>query len=262
MKENKFANFINEYEAYLIESFNTLWGLVECEYDNLESYSVIGGLLSRQVTLSMEMSKSPSVLNGHSAPLFLRAMTDLHIALAWIMKDLHERSKLYILHGLGDEKLLLEHYKKEMEDSDDCSMNDELKSVVDIKSNWINSQRRDFLVEVNLGHWAQLDYRKMSQDAGCEGIYKFAYKPFSQSAHNMWPHVSRFNCKTCDNPLHKYLLVPELLDAPLDLDYLYRSCKYVHMAYMLFVDKFNIDADMLLPLEWWNAYFENSSDDS
>lgn len=111
--EDYLIKFIQAYESYLISSFNELWSTVEIEYDKLEAYSVIGGLLSRQVTLSMQMARSPNVLNGHVAPLFLRAMTDLHITLAWIMLDLEERSKKYILYGLGEEKLLVEHYRKE-----------------------------------------------------------------------------------------------------------------------------------------------------
>lgn len=254
--EDYLIKFIQAYESYLISSFNELWSTVEIEYDKLEAYSVIGGLLSRQVTLSMQMARSPNVLNGHVAPLFLRAMTDLHITLAWIMLDLEERSKKYILYGLGEEKLLVEHYKKGIEDSPDNPNNEQIMQLVDFKLNWINSQRRDFFVEVNLGHWAQLDYRKMAQEAHCEDLYKFAYKPFSHGAHNMWPHVSIYNCKYCENPLHKHHLIPELFEAPLDLDFLFRSCKYVDKAYKLFIDKFGLHLNTT-PLEWWDDYFVN-----
>lgn len=254
--EDYLIKFIQAYESYLISSFNELWSTVEIEYDKLEAYSVIGGLLSRQVTLSMQMARSPNVLNGHVAPLFLRAMTDLHITLAWIMLDLEERSKKYILYGLGEEKLLVEHYKKRIEDLPDNPNNEQVMQLVDFKLNWINSQRRDFFVEVNLGHWAQLDYRKMAQEAHCEDLYKFAYKPFSHGAHNMWPHVSIYNCKYCENPLHKHHLIPELFEAPLDLDFLFRSCKYVDKAYKLFIDKFGLHLNTT-PLEWWDDYFVN-----
>jgi hypothetical protein len=86
--KNPITVLIQSYEEYLIDTFDNIWGKVEIEYDKLEAYSVIGGLLSRQVTMSIQMARSPNILNGHSAPLFLRAMTDLHIALAWIMLDL------------------------------------------------------------------------------------------------------------------------------------------------------------------------------
>ena len=260
MEKTPIEDLIDSYESYLISSFNELWSSVKIEYDKLEAYSVIGGLLSRQVTLSMQMASSPAILNGHSAPLFLRAMTDLHITLSWIMLDLVERAKKYILHGLGEEKLLVEHFKKEIEDQPENSLSDEIREVIDLKSTWINSQRRDFFVEVNLGNWAQLDYRRMSQETDCESLYKFAYKPFSQAAHNMWPHVSIYNCKDCESPLHRHHLIPELLEAPLDIDFLFRSCKYVHMAYELFIEKFNLEIESPMPLEWWHEYFKNQEE--
>lgn len=254
------SELIKSYESYLKSSFDELWGSVKIEYDKLEAYSVIGGLLSRQVTMSIQMARSPNILNGHSAPLFLRAMIDLHISLSWIMLDLDEHSKKYILHGLGDEKLLMEHYKKELEDNPDNPNNEQLTQIVNAKSAWINSQRRDFLVEVNLGQWSQLDYRKMSQQADCEGLYKFEYKPFSHTAHNMWPHVSSYNCKDCNSPLHKHHLIPDLLEAPIAIDFLFRSCKYVHMAYELFINKFNLVVQHPMPMDWWDSYFEDGSD--
>lgn len=255
-----FLHLIKAYESYLVDSFNKLWNSVQIEYDKLDAYSVIGGLLSRQVTLSIQMARSPHILNGHSAPLFLRAMTDLHIALSWIMLDLVERSKKYILHGLGEEKLMMEHFKKELTENSDDSTKEQIQKLIDMKSAWINSQRREFFVEVNLGNWAHLDYRKMSKEADCENLYKFSYKPFSQAAHNMWSHVSIYNCKSCENPLHQYHLIPEILEVPLDLDYLFRSCKYVHMAYELFVEKFGLKLGISMPLEWWYDYYENNSE--
>lgn len=260
MNDDGLIKFLESYELYLRASFKKIWSAIEIEHDKLEAYSVIGGLLSRQVTLSIEMARSPISLNGHSGPLFLRAMTDLHITLSWIILDIEDRSKKYILHGLGEEKLLIEHYKKELADYPDHPDKDQIEQLIDLKSTWINSQRRDFSVEVNLGHWAQLDYRKMSQEADCESLYKFAYKPFSHAAHNMWPHISVYNSKACESPLHRYHLIPELFEAPIDLDFLFRSCKYVHMAYELFTNKFNINLELPMPLDWWWNFFESGKD--
>jgi hypothetical protein len=258
-KENIFIEFLTGYESYLKASFKELWSKIEIEYDKLDAYSVIGGLLSRQVILSLEMARSPNTLNGHSAPLFLRAMADLFITLSWIMLNLEERAKLYILHGLGDTKLLVEHYKNQLE-NDPENTNEDIKKLIELKNAWINAQRNEFFVEVNLGHWAQLDTRKMSQEAECEDLYKFSYKPFSQSAHNMWPHISVYNCRPCHSALHKNHLIPELFEAPLDLDYLYRSCSYVHKVYNLFIEKFGLELNSLLPLDWWDKFFQDNND--
>lgn len=246
--------FVVEYEKYLRESFDSLWNQVLVEPDKLEAYSVIGGLLSRQVTLSIELARSPGCWNGHSAPLFLRAMTDLHITLSWILLDLEERAKLYVKHGLGEEKLLIELYKLAIENETDIDLKSQMQEIVDGKSSWVNSQKRDWAVEVNLGNWSPLDYRKMSQEASCEDLYKFAYKPFSQASHNMWPHVSIYNSKRCNNPLHRFHLIPEVFDAPFEPDFMYRSCKYVNKAYDLFVSKFDLKME-IMPFDWWDNFF-------
>lgn len=258
--ENDFIKFITSYHDYLVLSFEDLWSQIDIEPDKLEAYSVIGGLLSRQVTLALEMAKaSPSVLNGHSAPLFLRAMVDVHITTSWILLDLEERAKKYIMHSLGEEKTLIEHYKKEIENSPDNSNNDINQQMIKMKSDWINSQKAVWSVEVNLGSWTNLSTRKMSQEADCESLYNFAYKPFSSSAHSMWSHIATYNSRDCKNPLHQFHLIPFLWKVPEDIDYLYRSCKYVHRLYKVFVDKFEIEMKYPLPLDWWNKYFEENN---
>ncbi|CDZ79488.1 hypothetical protein BN59_03806 [Legionella massiliensis] len=249
----KKENFLLNYENHLIKLFEKFWGKIEIEYDKLDAYSVIGGLLSRQVTLSIEMARSPNIWNGHSAPLFLRAMIDLFIALAWIMNDLETRAKQYILHGLGDKKLLLEHYKASQ--LEEFSENREL--LIESCSQWINSQRNEHMVEVNLGNWAQLDYRQMAKETGHEDLYNFSYKPFSHASHNMWPHISMYNSKICNNPLHKKHFIPTLIDTELDFYYLHLSCKYLDMTYQLFVDKFSLTLTEPLPLDWLEEHLNN-----
>jgi ribosomal protein S17E len=252
---NALRSLVNDYEEYLTRSFNELWSKVSIDPTMLEAYSVVGALLSRQVTLSIQLARSPAAWNGHSAPLFLRAQVDLHITISWILCDLSERSKKYVLHGLGEEKLLIEQFKNELEENPAETNREMMEEMINIKSAWVNSQRHEWMVEVNLGHWAQLNTHSMSKEADCEKLYKFAYKPFSHATHSMWPHVSVYNSKHCENPLHRYHLIPELFEAPMDVDFLYRSCKYVHRTYESFVDKFALDLEEPMPLDWWNSYF-------
>jgi hypothetical protein len=238
------------YEDFLSASFYSLWSKVPIDPLALDAFSVIGALLSRQVTLSIQLARSPNTWNGHSAPLFLRSQIDLHITLAWILGELEERAKLFIFHGLGEEKLIIEHFAHSVDIHPDSPSNDLVQGLVEAKRAWINSQRAEWMVEVNLGNWSRLDTRKMALESNCEGLYKFAYKPFSQAAHSMWPHISLHNARPCTNPLHRYHLVPELLETPLDVDYLYRSCKYVHRSYEAVVKAFAIEPVGPMPLEW------------
>lgn len=247
---------VSGYVDYLVDSFDEVWTKVKIPADKLEALSAIGGLLSRQITLSIELAQAPSTWNGHSAPLFLRSMTDLYITLAWMMDDLEERPHKYIMHGLGEAKLLIEHYKLLLEKEEYQEDKENLQQMIEFREHWINSQRNEFFVEVDVGTWSNLNCRKMAQEADCEDLYNFAYTPFSQVAHSMWPHVSVYNMTRCKNPLHKHHLIPALLDVPLDPDYLYRSCKYVDKTYRLFEKHFGVSIK-LMPLDWWNNYWES-----
>lgn len=252
--------FIGDYEAYLVRSFDDLWSKVPIDSSQLDAFSVVGALLSRQVTLSIQLARSPAAWNGHAAPLFLRSQTDLHITCAWILADLVDRARKYVLHGLGEEKLIIEQYKSELDENPTTADREMMEQLIEAKSHWIAGQRHEWMVEVNLGHWAHLDTRAMAMEADCESLYKFAYKPFSQAAHSMWPHVSVYNSRRCENPLHRYHLIPELVEVRGDPDYLYRSCKYVHRTYETFVQKFGISLSEPLPLDWWDDYFSDQGD--
>lgn len=252
-RKETFEKLVDGLVSKSISDFDDRWDQVEIDLYKSETFEVIGGLLSRQATLLIEMASSPSIWNGNIAPLILRSMTDLHITLAWILNDPDERSKKYILYGLGQEKLLIEHYKVSLEEQDDP----DVKKMVEIKEAWLESQRREFMTEVNVGNWAHLDTRKMAQEADCESLYKFAYTPFSMAAHNMWNHISWYNMTPCTNPLHKNHKRPAILEIPIDMDFLYRATKYYEKTLRYFDDKMNIKVKSKYPLEWWEEQFNN-----
>lgn len=52
------------------------------------------------------------------------------------------------------------------------------------------------------------------------------------------------------NPLHRFHLVPELIEIPLDVDYLYRSCKYVDQSFEAVVKEFETEPLNPMPLDW------------
>jgi len=243
--------FMDEYCSLIVEGFRERWNKWEIEIYDSETYEAIGGLLSRQVTLSMNLASAPQIWNGHVAPLILRAMTDAHITLAWILLEPTERAKKYILYGLGQEKLYIENLKSEVVEDDKRA-----NLMIEVRESWLNSQRADFLTEVNVGNWAGLNTRQMAAEADCQGLYKFAYIPFSGVAHNMWQHVSRYNLVPCKNPLHKYHRVADILDVPSDPDYVYRSVKYVDRSFEAFDKKYNIPISTPMPHQWFVEQFE------
>ncbi len=233
--EDLVGGYCKLVEAELSERI-TAW---HPKFDEREMYQVIGGLLARQVTLVVELANAPSAWNGHIAPLVLRSMVDGHITLSWIFQEPLERSRKFILYGLGQEKLNLEHRRKQLEKQ---GVNPDEDQGVKIKEMWINSQQFTFLTEVNVGSWSGKTPRDMADEAGCIDLYNFAYCPFSSATHNMWPHIDAYNLESCTNPLHGGHKIAGIRKAPWDVDYLYRAAKYARKSFNLFDQKTGIKA--------------------
>src|SRR5688572_26338300 len=83
-----------DYSDYIASVFADRCALLHLETRLYEvhAYEVVSGLLARQTTLSTHLALNPGAWTPHLAPLILRAMTDLHITFAWILKDLVPRA--------------------------------------------------------------------------------------------------------------------------------------------------------------------------
>ena len=215
-------------------------------YQNCQC-EVIGALLARQVTLAKRMARDPAFWDVHVGPVLLRVMIDNHITLSWILKDPSVRAERFVLHGLGQAKLYLEHLKVENEA---CS-NPDLQQFIEGVESWINSQRYTFLTNVDLGSWSGLNTREMAEEADCLDVYRYAYTPFSSSAHNMWNHIGRLNVVQSRNPLHKYMLTP--CDPEVEPDFsLFLNCaRYLQESFSIVDETFNLRCDTLLPYDYW-----------
>jgi len=229
--------FVNDYVQNLRSELEGRWKKWAIDFDKLEIYEVIGALLARQVTLSTQIARAPSIWNPHIAPIILRTMIDAHITLAWIFEDAHERSKKFILHGLGQEKLNLEHRRAQLE-ADGLDPDQDI--FIKYREGWLNSQRVTYLTEVSIGSWSGTDTRAMADEARCLDIYRYAYTPFSAAVHSMWNHIGIFNLQTCENPLHRYHKAPVDPDIDIDIDNLYWAAKYVSKSFRLFDEKTGI----------------------
>lgn len=235
----KLHKIIQKYTSSVRKELKTRWDMWQLDISQVEKHEVVGALLARQVTLATQLANNPLIWNGHIAPLVLRAMVDNHINLAWILHtDTLNRSKKFIEHGLGQQKLVVEHHKEEMKKRGVKDIENE--PLIKAHENWINSQRYTFLTTVSVGQWAEMDTRKMAEEADCIDFYRFAYTPFSANVHSMWNHVSRYNLVECTNQLHRLHKIPIDPDMPMDMDYLYRAAKYVEKAFLLFDNKLGV----------------------
>jgi hypothetical protein len=71
-----------------------------------------------------------------------------------------------------------------------------------------NEDKWQEFVNVDLGHWANLDARKMAQDSGTKDIYDAFYGWPSTFVHGQWCAVRATVLATCANPLHRFHRVP------------------------------------------------------
>lgn len=243
------TDVMRRYVSIVKAGLDDRWSKLDVELFDNAPQEVAGALIARQATLTVQLARSPGTWNGHVAPLFLRSMVDAHISLAWVLRDPGTRARQFVLYGLGQEKLSIEHLKQHQSNAD--ASDAQMAEMIEAREDWLNSQRRDFMTEVNVGSWSGQNTREMAEDADCSGLYKFAYLPFSGVTHNMWQHIAMYNLRPCANALHKYHRVPTIADVPMDPDYVYRSSKYVSRSYELFDLTFGVQCEFELPVDWF-----------
>ncbi|MEM1405640.1 MAG: DUF5677 domain-containing protein [Bacteroidota bacterium] len=234
--ERELTSIISRYHDKVHSELQDRWNNWNIDLEKKEIKEVVCGILSRQVSIVINYSSSPNLWNGDMAPIILRCMADNYINLAWILKGPEERSRKFILHGLGQAKLAMEHRKKQLKNDGHDPEGD---SFIRTTEMWINAQRHTFLTEVNLGSWSELNTRKMAEEAGCIDFYNLVYQPFSTASHNMWNHISRYNLIPSDNPLHMFLMKPIVVQHDPELEYLELGAKYLSKMFKLFDETFN-----------------------
>ena len=203
---NWYLEASSRYAARVREELDARWQAMSIDLSKREVNEVTGALLARQCALAIGIAENTGLWNPNLGPLVLRAMADVHITLAWILLKPEERSRQYILHGLGQEKLLLEHLKSKGVDDDSTRAMEA----------WIDSQQFTWLTEVNVGSWSDLPVREMADEAGLLDFYRLRYQPLSTASHSMWNQVARANLRVCTNPLHRYHRVPDVKAFPPD----------------------------------------------
>ena len=234
--ENKLEELVDAIESKIRQELRGRCEAYTPDFQMPEVFIVLTALLARQATLAIAFASAPQVWNQHSAPLFLRAMTDVHITLAWILLDPRTRARQYIDHGLGQAVLELEHRKRYLESADEDSK-EYLNQIVNALEAWIDTQRWNFLVEINVGAWSGKTTRQMAEEAGILDFYNYVYTPFSQCAHSTWYHVGRYNSGPSESPLTRQLWMPRIWESASDVWNLGLAAKYLDKSFNIFDEK-------------------------
>lgn len=247
--------FIDAYCKNIKDNLEQRWNAYTPRIRESHGSDAMAGLLARQATLAIEIARNPGIWNGNIAAMLLRTMTDTHITLAWILENPDERGKEYIMYGLGQEKLHIEHLTNEASSAPNETKPDLLQDLIEMREEWLHSQIAHWAIDVNLGSWSGKSTRQMALECDCEGLYKFAYVPFSAATHSMWNHVGIYNVESCRVAMHKHHYLPCIREFDPDADFLYRSSKYISKSFSAFTEKTKSHADVLLPVEFFAKNF-------
>lgn len=197
MSNARLFKYIDQLADAMIDDCGAVIARFPLDTFNPVLHEVATALVSRHATIAIELIKSPGTWNNHVAPLFHRAMSDCQITLAYILTaDSEQRAKEFVLYGLGQEKLAIAHLEAEPD------LSDQTKKALESRKSWLNSQRHEYLTEVNVGSHTGKSTRAMAEESGNKGLYDFNFTPFSAAVHSTWQHIGKFNVKRCQEPLH------------------------------------------------------------
>lgn len=210
--------------------------------------SVASSLVGRQCALAIKFAQVPMVWDGHIGPLVMRAMIDCHISLRWILADPDKRAREFINYGLGLAKLSVSHYEAAMERDPENTL---VAQMIKARKSWIGSQALMPFVEVNVGSWHGSSVRKMCEELGDLDFYRYSYFPFSSCAHSTWDHVSIYNAKRCQNPMHKFHYVGKFEETPMLFDMLHNAAKYYSMSLETFDVFYDFNSELISPLRFF-----------
>lgn len=227
--------FIIAYRHFANKDVRSRQAAWKIDLGNVEEQQVLLALLARQATLAIEIVSAPSTWNPNVAPVLLRAMADVHITLVWLLGDPKVRVPMYVSDGLGAIKLEIAHREEEIKRNPSAAT-DEHNAYTEYLKNWLESQRLEFLVEVNLGSWSGKNTRIMAEEAGCIDFYNYVFQPFSAAVHSYWSHVGRINVEYCENPSHNFHFLPILPSLEADTHWCMLAAKYLRKTLSAFDD--------------------------
>lgn len=206
------ARFHSEGEAEL----QALWNRAKIDPYASTQANVIAGLLSRNLQFASDIVQNPYLWRMPTGAILVRCIVETQIRLQWLIKcGKDEDYKEYVEFGLGQEKLLLEHYKRiSQDDRPDRQM---ILDDIERREAWINAQLYTFLLPVDIGGGTHgKDLRTLAEEAGLLDMHRLVYSPLSSYVHGHWNAVARLNLSPCLNPLHGVHYLPALPQRPIN----------------------------------------------
>lgn len=151
---------------------------------------------------------------GMSPKLLFRTLIEVYILFSYLLKEEASKPEIwdtYRDYGSGQLKLIYQKSEERMFTSDE--INFKRLDVLANEDKWVE------FVPINLGHWDQVDLRKMSEISGTKDLYDKYYDYFSGYQHGSWGAVRESVYQTCLNPLHRFHRLPSSFPPPSPVTY-------------------------------------------
>lgn len=183
------------YDFLIQHSFNTRHTTaIDARHDTVIGYGLyVLGILQELLRVGASQTIT--------ARLGLRAIVEGLITLAYLAKkDDLELWQSYRVYGAGQAKLSLLKLDEVEEDLSYVNL-ETLQQLV-------NEDIWEEFLSIEIGHWANIDTRKMSEVAGVKDVYDRYYGWTSVFAHSHWGAIRDAVFDTCGNPLHRLHRIP------------------------------------------------------
>ncbi|MFN4289244.1 MAG: DUF5677 domain-containing protein [Permianibacter sp.] len=143
-------------------------------------------------------------------PISLRALAETFITFRYLAHlDSPAMWQSYRVYGAGQAKLAFLKTQQEHGDLPNFLDESALYSIAN-EDAW-----QEFL-DIEIGHWANSNLRKMALECGAKDVYDKYYDWSSGFIHGNWAAVRDTNFVTCHNPLHRLHRIPRVIHRSLN----------------------------------------------
>ncbi|WNK19594.1 DUF5677 domain-containing protein [Halomonas piscis] len=140
----------------------------------------------------------------------LRSLVEVCITFKYLSHaDSSELWKMYRVYGAGQAKLAFLKTQQTHGDLPNFLDENVLHSIAN-EDFW-----QEFL-DIDVGHWAKSNLRKLSQECGAKELYDKYYDWSSSFIHGNWAAIRDTNFVTCHNPLHRLHRIPRVVHRSLN----------------------------------------------
>ena len=196
------AKISSEQIQELLEALKKHWDNVVTDTDINPKRDAVFGIAFYCISILGELVDGGTKVGilGRSG---LRTIVECYITLAFLVKrDQDDLWKEYRQYGSGQAKLSFLKLTEKVEKQPTAFNVDDLERLAN-EDFW-----QEFL-PMNLGNWAKLNLRNMSEEAGIKEVYDSFYDWSSGFVHGHWGAVRDSVFVTCVNPLHRFHRIPE-----------------------------------------------------